>query len=78
MDDYTKNLLTWEPPAIGIKLLNGINHTNGTWKGSCITSFRNPQSMAESIMAIMDGHPIRDPKGVSMGKASCNEIDMEP
>ena len=78
MDYYTKNLLTWEPPAIGIKLLNGINHTNGTWKGSCITSFRNPQSLAESIMAVMEGHPIRDPKVVSIGKAPCNEIDMEP
>lgn len=34
LDDYTKNLSEWEPPARGIKLINGINHTNGTWQVS--------------------------------------------
>lgn len=29
LDDYTLNLNQWEPPAKGIKLLNGINHTRG-------------------------------------------------
>lgn len=34
IDDYTKNLLEWkEYGGIGIKYLNGINHTKGTWKG---------------------------------------------
>jgi 5'(3')-deoxyribonucleotidase len=30
LDDYTHNLTLWQPPARGIKLLNGINHTTGT------------------------------------------------
>ena len=34
IDDYTKNLLEWDiAGGTGIKYLNGINHTNKTWKG---------------------------------------------
>ena len=34
IDDYTKNLLEWkEMGGIGVKYLNGINHTKGTWQG---------------------------------------------
>ena len=34
IDDYTKNLLDWDiAGGTGIKYLNGINHTNKTWKG---------------------------------------------
>lgn len=37
IDDYTKNLISWqEYGGTGIKLLNGINHTHGTWKGSML------------------------------------------
>ncbi len=37
IDDYTKNLLDWKAQGgIGVKLLNGINHTRGTWKGICV------------------------------------------
>ena len=31
LDDYSKNLKSWEPPARGIKILNGINGNHGTW-----------------------------------------------
>lgn len=34
LDDYTKNLLEW--PGVGIKVLNGINHTHQTWHGNCV------------------------------------------
>ena len=35
LDDYTKNLLEWESfGGSGIKYLNGINHTRGTWQGA--------------------------------------------
>lgn len=37
LDDYTHNLVLWEPPARGIKLLNGINHTKGTWQGAMVS-----------------------------------------
>lgn len=34
IDDYTKNLLEWKKAGgKGMKLLNGINHTRGTWQG---------------------------------------------
>lgn len=34
IDDYTKNLVEWkEYGGIGVKYLNGINHTRGTWDG---------------------------------------------
>ena len=34
IDDYTQNLLEWKAyGGEGIKFLNGINHTRGTWKG---------------------------------------------
>lgn len=37
IDDYTKNLLEWKAMGgVGVKYLNGINHTKGTWKGLCI------------------------------------------
>ena len=29
VDDYTKNLYEW--PGIGVKCINGINNTKGTW-----------------------------------------------
>lgn len=34
IDDYTSNLLEWEKAGgLGVKYLNGINHSNKTWKG---------------------------------------------
>lgn len=53
LDDYTHNLTLWEPPARGIKLLNGINHTNGTWTGNMIRYDNSPEQIAQSIIDIM-------------------------
>lgn len=36
LDDYTVNLLAWSGYGKGVKLLNGINHSRGTWKGPMI------------------------------------------
>lgn len=41
LDDYTKNLNEWQPPARGIKLLNGINHTRGSWAFDRFTTKEN-------------------------------------
>lgn len=42
IDDYTKNLLEWkEFGGIGVKYLNGINHSRGTWKGLMINEEPN-------------------------------------
>lgn len=59
LDDYTKNLVLWEPPAKGIKLLNGINHTRGTWNGSMLRSDRKPSELARDIVSVMEGRQIR-------------------
>lgn len=60
LDDYTHNLMLWEPPARGIKLLNGINHTNGTWKGSMLRYDKAPEDLARSIADIMEGRYMQD------------------
>lgn len=61
LDDYTKNLVLWQPPAKGIKLLNGINHTKGTWKYDMVSSARTEISLANMITSIMrDGQICRD------------------
>ena len=54
MDDYTKNLLRWEPGK-GIKLLNAINHTRGTWQHDRIRYDRDPKDLANAILAVMQG-----------------------
>ena len=61
LDDYTKNLTLWEPPAKGIKLLNGINHTNGTWRGNMLRYDKTPEELARDIVSIMQqGKLIQD------------------
>jgi|GEM_PF-519314 len=62
LDDYTKNLTAWEPPARGIKLLNGINHTKGTWDQDRIRFDKSGKELANNIVAIMTGRDkIQDP-----------------
>lgn len=53
LDDYTKNLILWQPPAKAIKLLNGINHTIGTWKGNRVSFEKSPQRLASDIRLIV-------------------------
>lgn len=55
IDDYTKNLLEWkEMGGIGIKYINGINHTKGTWKGLFYNNKSNTYQnlLAERIFSI--------------------------
>lgn len=55
IDDYTKNLNEWkEAGGIGIKYLNGINHTKGTWKGLCINKGTNLELDLNKILNISD------------------------
>lgn len=62
LDDYTKNLQGWEPPARGLKLLNGINHTNGSWDGSMISVTRSAAQLCFAIDSVMDGSKMQDRK----------------
>ena len=53
LDDYTKNLGEWEPPARGIKLINDINHTHGTWEGDRIRFTHEPEILCGMILDVM-------------------------
>jgi hypothetical protein len=61
LDDYTKNLIDWEPPGRGIKLLNGINHTRGTWQGSTTYKGCTSEDITKDIIGIADGKTIQYP-----------------
>lgn len=52
LDDYTKNLQEWH--GIGIKMLNGINNTNGTWRGYVVKSDMHHEKLAKQIEAIAE------------------------
>lgn len=47
VDDYTPNLQCWT--GIPIKLYNGINGRNGTWKGVSVYFAMRPETIAEQI-----------------------------
>ena len=55
LDDYTQNLLLWEVAGRGIKLLNGINNTRGTWMGDRVRFDKHPTELARNILDIMAG-----------------------
>ncbi len=52
LDDYTYNLANWEPPAKGIKLLNGINHTKGTWKGDMVSHELSGDDLYRELLSL--------------------------
>lgn len=66
LDDYTCNLAEWEPPAIGIKLLNGINHSKGSWKGSRISVENSPYLIVRKIVKVVGGDIVVDNKPQEM------------
>ena len=53
LDDYTKNLYDWSLEGKGIKVLNGINHTKGSWKGPVVEHSENPLRIASRIKEIL-------------------------
>ena len=62
LDDYTANLLAWDPPGHGIKLLNGINHTKGTWKKDMIRHEQDSDVLAGKIASVTFGRHVYDDK----------------
>lgn len=62
LDDYTPNLKDWEPPGRGIKMLNGINHTKGTWQSSMLSNIRTPESLEGGICRCLSGEIVLDMK----------------
>lgn len=58
LDDYTQNLLQWEQSnGTGVKLLNDINHTQGTWQGLFV--YHDSSLIAESLMGFNEDHSIK-------------------
>ena len=51
LDDYSTNIHSWQPPGIGIKLMNGINGNFGTWQGNKLTIDRSAEDL---VMCIKD------------------------
>ncbi len=49
LDDHSPNLNDWEPPAIGLKLLNGINGAGINWQGERISREDDPELLRSKI-----------------------------
>lgn len=62
LDDWTNNLSEWEPPGIAIKLLNGINHSRGTWRGSRISAENSPYLIVRKVLDVVRGKTVMDDK----------------
>ncbi len=56
LDDYTKNLISWVAiGGRGLKLLNGINDTRGTWHGARIEHSNPGWRIAEVATSMVKG-----------------------
>lgn len=53
LDDYSVNLNSWEPPARGVKLMNGINGTKGTWQSNKLSIMKDGAELADNLLQIM-------------------------
>lgn len=54
LDDLSLNLHDWEKSGgVGIKMYNGINGNNGTWKGFSVKSDMDPDKMYRQIIGIL-------------------------
>ena len=55
LDDYTKNLVKWEEKGnVGVKLYNGVNGNNGTWKGHSISLEMSFEDIITTLVAIAE------------------------
>ena len=53
VDDYTKNLTEWlAAGGVGVKILNGQNFNNKTWKGTRLNVNTNPKLIAEVVLSL--------------------------
>lgn len=59
LDDYSVNLHQWEAAGgCGVKLMNGINGSKGSWKGSRIEHRLPAGHITDCLEAVTDGRPI--------------------
>ncbi|MDO4318683.1 MAG: hypothetical protein Q4C48_10850 [Lachnospiraceae bacterium] len=64
LDDCTNNLREW--PGLGIKLLDGVNHTHQSWRGICV---RADLALEEFLRALWEAAAIAD------GAAHLEDLD---
>ena len=77
LDDYSDNLHDWEPPGMGIKLMNGINGTKGTWKGKRIRYDLDPSVFSSALyLSIIDRQKLRQELMQSHEEYENNEEDL--
>ncbi len=77
LDDYSDNLHDWEPPGMGIKLMNGINGTKGTWKGKRIRYDLDPSVFSSALyLSIIDRQKLRQELIQSHEEYQNNEEDL--
>ena len=51
LDDYTANLVSWSAFARGVKILNGINHSRGTWLGEKVHKNDGAEAIVKTVLA---------------------------
>ncbi len=70
LDDYSENLHQWaKSGGTGIKLMNGLNGTHGSWKGPAVSRFDSPKEIADGILSFVKGkgetvHALQKMRGI--------------
>lgn len=63
LDDYSANLHAWEQAGgKGIKLMNGINGTKGTWNGLVVSRFASPEHTEIQVLRALGLWPEKSEK----------------
>lgn len=56
LDDYSPKLRDFEKAGgIGVKLLNDVNESKGSWRGSCISKDSSPEEIVRDLKSLLDG-----------------------
>ena len=55
LDDFSKNLHAWKRSGgTGIKVMNGINGTKGSWTSSFVSTAMPPEIIKDNILSFVD------------------------
>lgn len=72
LDDYSVNLHDWKDAGgTGIKLMNGVNGTVGTWKGATVSRFDEAEQIMQNIYDTICAVPVRKTRKSTMKKGCC-------
>ena len=51
LDDFSENLRAWH--GVGVKVLNGINNTHGTWRGFMLNGLSDAKTVSKALLGII-------------------------